>query len=94
MIKTFNELVCRHPSRWSIVKLGPHSLFLHLKLKWKAFNEIWFMTSFITHNLLCFIVDKLIVDFLNLKNKASQGVGITDGGCICTSRVWYGSNTP
>ncbi len=51
-IQTFKELVCRHPSRWPIVKLGPHPLFLCLKLKWKVFNEIWFMINLITHNQL------------------------------------------
>jgi hypothetical protein len=95
VIETFKELVCQHPSRWPIIKLGPHPLFLCLKLKWKASNEIWFMTTLITHNGLCFIVDKLIVNFPNLKNKASQRCwNYVDGGCICTSTIQYGGNTP
>jgi hypothetical protein len=77
VIETFKELVCWHPSRWPIIKLDPHPLFLRPKLKWKAYNEIWFMTSFIIHNQLCFIVEKLTINFPNLENKASRGVEIT-----------------
>ncbi len=75
-------------------------MFLHPKLKWKTSNEVWFMSTPISHNQLCFIVDKLIFDFIDLREKnlvKQDGLmrwSYMYGGTVCTSKVWYGGNRP
>jgi hypothetical protein len=53
-----------------------------LNLNGGFFYDVWFTTILIGWNQLCLIVDKLIGDFLDLKNKiffnkTNQGVTIT-----------------
>jgi hypothetical protein len=82
VIEIYKELVCWHLTIWSIHKPRPHPLFLHPKLKWKAFDEVKFMSTPICCNQLHLIVNTLTFNFLdlckkNLLNKIGQGVGIT-----------------
>ncbi len=82
MIETYKELALPHPIVWSIDKPRPHLLFLRPKPKWKASNEIWFMSTPIGCNQLHLIINKLTSNFHDLcekvlSNKIGQGVGIT-----------------
>ncbi len=82
MIKTYKEFAFCCPIVWSVGKPRPHLLFLCPKLKWKASNEVWFMSTIIGRNQLRFIVNKLTSNFHDLcekilSNKMGQGVGIT-----------------
>jgi len=57
-------------------------LFLNPKPKWKASNEVWFMSTPIGHNQFRITIDKLTFNFHDLckkvlLNKTGQGVGIT-----------------
>ncbi len=59
-----------------------HPLFFHFKPKWKASNDVWFTTFLIGQNELWFIVNRFIVNSLELKykvlfNKIENDVGIT-----------------
>jgi hypothetical protein len=82
MIETYKELAIWHQIIWSVDKPMPHLLFLRLKPKWKAFDEVWFMSTPIGCNQLCFTINKLTSNFLDLcekvlSNRTGQGVGIT-----------------
>jgi hypothetical protein len=45
VIEIYKAFVRQHSSIWPIHKPKPHPLFLCLKLKWKAFDEVWFMST-------------------------------------------------
>jgi hypothetical protein len=83
VIETYKELVCRCPIAWSFDKPRPHLLFLRRKPKWKASDEVWFMSIIpIGCNQLRLTLNKLTSNFHDLckkvlSNKVGQGVGIT-----------------
>jgi hypothetical protein len=82
VIEIYKELAHHHPIVWPVDKPRPNLLFLCLKPKWKASNEVWFMSTPISHNQLPFIVDKLTSNFHGLckkvlSSKMGQGVRIT-----------------
>lgn len=67
---------------------------LHITPKWKASNQVWFITSTICHNQLQLIMDFLIANFFELKekvlfNKMGKGHHLYGGG-FGSSRVKYG----
>jgi hypothetical protein len=50
VIETYRKLAHWRLIVWPVDKPRPHLLFLHLKPKWKASNEVWFMSTPIGHN--------------------------------------------
>jgi hypothetical protein len=66
---------------WPIEKSSPHPLFLPLKPKWNASNEVWFMTNVISCNKLCLLLLMRCWNYMN-------------GGGVYTLGVWFGGNKP
>jgi hypothetical protein len=68
MITTFKELAKHWPTSWPADKVDlPTPLLLRAKPKWRRTNDVGLMTSFFGCNELQFIVDKLTIIFLGLK---------------------------
>jgi hypothetical protein len=58
------------PIVWPLGKPTPHPMFLHSKLKWRLFDDIWFNVAPIGQNQLRLIVYRLTMDFPKLKKKS------------------------
>jgi hypothetical protein len=81
VIDIFMEMARHRPIDWPPGKLMPHPMFLHSKLKWRLFDDIWFSVALIGRNQLHLIVYRLTMDFPELKknvlsNKTCKSVGI------------------
>jgi hypothetical protein len=70
VIESYKELAFRRPIVWSVDKPRPNLLFLRPKPKWKASDEIWFMSTPIGQ--LRLIVNKLTTNFHDLCEKSCQ----------------------
>ncbi len=70
VISTFKELTCHCPTKWFNDKqFSPHLLFLQPTFKCKHYDDIQFITFFISCNQLHHIVDVMMFDFHSLKEK-------------------------
>jgi hypothetical protein len=66
-IDIFMEMASHCPIDWPPSKHAPHPMFLHLKLKWRLSNGIWFSVAPNGRNQLHLIVYKLTMDFFEFK---------------------------
>jgi hypothetical protein len=68
VIGVFLEMTKRGHTNWASSKPRPYDpMFFRFKPKWKPCDDIWFMTILIGRNQLLFIMDKLFMVFLELK---------------------------